>query len=35
MARYKEKINIFQMFIRKSIISLEKQKKDFKEFTKA
>ena len=23
MARYKEKINIFQMFIRKSIISLE------------
>lgn len=35
LARYKDKINIFQAFLRKAIISLEKQKKEFKEYATA
>jgi sorting nexin-1/2 len=34
-ARYKDKINIFQTFLRKAIVSLEKQKKEFKEYAAA
>jgi len=34
-ARYKDKINIFSVFLRKAIVSLEKQKKEFKEYAAA
>jgi sorting nexin-1/2 len=35
IARYKDKINIFQAFLKKAIVSLEKQKKEFKEYATA